>query len=136
MIDLTDIAKKLLELSATLPPGEWRAFRDPKYGVEDAGDTGIVLRYGSQEGLGLLGPYRPAWSTCEFVAFARNNIEELARAVIEATGERDRLIANVLEETRKIRIEVCDIMDKELESRDAVIASLRAQLEAEKNARR
>ena len=133
MIDLTDIAKKLLDLSAALPPGEWRAFRDPKYGVENAGDTGVVLRYEhSQEGLGLLGPYRPAWSTCEFVALARNHIEELAKALIEAPGEREKLIANVLEETKKIRLEVCDILDKELDSRDAVIASLRTQLEVER----
>ena len=67
-----DVARKLLGLLAALPPGEWRAARDPKDGVADAGAHGHVLRYEHpQEGLGLIGPYMPAWETCEFVAFAR-----------------------------------------------------------------
>lgn len=126
-MNTVDIAKKLLDLSAALPPGEWRALRDPKDGVENAGDTGIVLRYEHpQEGLGLLGPYRPAWSTCEFVAFARNHVEDLAHVVVDG----EVLLKQMLEDTKKARLEVQTLIAESLTERDAVITALRARLDA------
>ena len=111
----TDIAKRLLELIAALPPGEWRAYRDPKDGVADAGESGIVLRYDHpQEGLGLLGSYRPAWSTCEFVTFARNNIEELATALIEREASlvtRDRTAGRAVRDSVMLRGALTDIAE-------------------------
>jgi hypothetical protein len=132
-----DIARQLLALAEKLPPGEWRAFRHPKDGVANAGDTGTVKRYEHpQDGLGLLGVFYPAWSTCEFVVFARTHAEPLARAVIDLQEALDETAkrASVWEDWLEAVVHELERSEARTDGLAKANEALRARLEAAERA--